>query len=310
MCASHTLNINYVKTYERLDSVKGINMSDTIFSNEKIQEMTKFCSSGYEAWSRIIAKDTADKYVVGRSRSAAGLAYWESFNSEISCILAIHTFMEQYLSEKVPPHKIGPLNQARYNFRISVVEYKRHCSTTHLTGEIDKNIEKNDALKKDRKDNLALSGKCLVASVNDISSKIGGIVATFSALKGMKKNMNSLDASRVEIYKTLRRDFLAVASNVIGLFVPTAIGNSIIVAWMASDIRDLAKFDKTGEQLAQSKQELLKAAGTFSGDTKIGDFYTYVLVTALAEHYGFAPNNGIKYNLKHEHLGMAKGILS
>jgi hypothetical protein len=248
--------------------------------------------------------------VAGCARSASGQAYWDSFNSEISCILAIHTFMEQYLSAQAPVPELERLKRLRYNFRASVVEYKARCSTAHLTGELDKSIQKNDALKKDRKDNLVMSGAALGASVNDISSKINGIIATFSALKGMKKNISSLDAPRLELYKTLRRDFLAVASNIIGIFAPTVVGNSIVVAWMASDVKDLRQFDKTGEKLAASKRELLKAAGSFSGDTKVGEFFTYVLVTALAEHYGFAPNNGIKYNLEHEHLGMARKILA
>ncbi|GAB2884564.1 hypothetical protein ACCI51_09760 [Microbulbifer echini] len=284
-------------------------MSADVFTDTKIQEMVKFCSTGYDAWSKIINKDVTNNYIAGRDRSAKGQVYWNNLNSEVSCILAIHSFLKEYLTSKVPTIEIVRLDKLRESFRHAAVDYQRRCSTAHLTKEIDKKISKNEALKEDRRENFAISSLSLVASINDISSKINGVVATIIALKGMRKNLTSFDASWSEYYKTIRRDFLAVASNVVGIFAPTAMGNTIIVAWMYSDTRDYLNFEKTGQQLSENKQKLLKAADKFSGDTSIGDFYTYVLVTALAEHYGFSPNNGIRYTPQHEHLSTVKGIL-
>ena len=289
---------------------KGTNMSANKFSNSKIKEMIKFCSTGYDAWGKVIQKDTANNYLAGRDRSTIGQLYWDSFNNEISCILAIHSFLEQYLTSQFPIETRQQLNNTKRNFRELVVTYKRKCSTTNLTHEIDKKLAKNNALKQDRADNLLSSGASLGASVNGISSKINGIIATFGALKSMRKNLATLDASWDESFKMVRRDFVAVASNIVGIFAPTIVGNSIIVAWMASDSKDYIKFEKTGQKLAEHKNAILKSADQFSGDTKVGEFYTYVLVTALAEHYGFLPNNGIKLNLSHEHLNIATGILS
>ncbi|WP_444922501.1 hypothetical protein ACJJID_09425 [Microbulbifer sp. CnH-101-G] len=284
-------------------------MGADIFNDIKIQEMIKFCSTGYDAWDKIIRKDVANNYAAGRDRSAKGQVYWSNLNSEVSCILAIHSFLREYLTSKVPASEIERLDQIRTNFRLAAVDYQRRCSTTHLTNDINKKISKNNALIKDREENLEVSNICLVSSMQDITSKINGVIATYLALIGMRKNLASVDASWSEYYKMIRRDFLAVASNIVGLFVPTSVGNSIIVAWMYSDVRDIRNFQKTGRQLAENKQEILKAAGKFNGDTSIGDFYTYVLVTALAEHYGFSPNNGIRYNPQHQHLDMAKGIV-
>ncbi|WHI49631.1 hypothetical protein P3339_14250 [Microbulbifer sp. MLAF003] len=285
-------------------------MGADVFTNTKIEEMIEFCSKGYDAWTKIINKDVANNYKSGRERSADGQVYWNDLNSEASCILAIHSFLREYLTSRVPASQIAQLDNLRDRFRIAAVDYQRLCSTAFLTKEIDKEIDKNNALKKDRRINFAISASSLASSVNDISSKINGVVATIIALKGLRINLASQNTSWREYYKMIRRDFLAIASNVVGLFAPTAVGNTIIIAWMYSDTRDYMKFQKTGQQLTENKQDLLKAADKFSGDTSICDFYTYVLVTALAEHYGFSPNNGINYNLQHEHLAMTKGVLA
>ncbi|WP_062268551.1 hypothetical protein [Endozoicomonas arenosclerae] len=285
-------------------------MSAMIFTPQKVKELAKFCSTGYDAWGKVIKKDTANHYVAGRDLSATGQAYWDSFNNEVSCILAIHSFIENYLSSKTPKDELERLKQVKSNFGVLTVEYKRQCSTDNLVKNVDKKIAKNRALKRDRLDNIDASLASLGASVNGIASKINGILGTLGALKSMKNNLASSDAPWDELYKTLRRDFYSVASNIIGIFAPTAVGNSIIVAWMSSDFYDYQKFEKSGQKLSEHKQEILKVADKFSGNTKIGEFYTYVLVTALAEHYGFSPNNGIKLNLEHKHLNIAKGILS
>ena len=162
----------------------------------------------------------------------------------------------------------------------------------------------------DRLGDMDTSASSLASTVNGVTSKINGILATFGALKSMQNNLVSLDATWDESYKTIRRDFFIVASNIAGIFAPTPIGQSIIVYWMSRDFADYKKYNKAGQILSANKQKLLNAADKFSGDTKIGEFYTYVLVTALAEHYGFSPNNGIKFNPQHKHLDIAKGILS
>ena len=285
-------------------------MNSKIFSHEKIREMIQFCSKGYDAWGKVIRMDTAAGFVAGRDRSSVGRAYWDSFNNEISCILGVHTFLEKYLSSPSFEADFKQLDQVKSNFRLSAVNYKRQCSTEHLKKELDAEIAKNDARKNGRIQDLKVSSTCLASSVNDVASKINGILAAFGVLKSMKNNLASLDAPWDETYRAIRRDFLALASNIFGIFAPTSVGNSIIVAWMYSDYQDYKQFEKDGHRLSEDKKKLLGAADKFSGDTKIGDFYTYVLVTALAEHYGFSPNNGIKLNLKHEHLNMAKGILS
>ncbi|WP_444904486.1 hypothetical protein ACJJIU_06065 [Microbulbifer sp. CnH-101-E] len=284
-------------------------MTPDIFTDLKIQQMIKFCSTGYDVWGKIIKRDVSNNYVAGRDRSIEGQIYWNHLNSEVSCILAIHSFLREYLTSKVPVSEISQLDSMKNSFLLTVVDYQRLCSTAHLTNNIDKKIEKNNALKKDRKINLGISTSSLASSIHDIPSKINGIVATILALKSLKQNLGAVDTSWSEHYRAVRRDFLAIASNIIGLFAPTAVGNTIIVAWMYSDIRDLKNFNKTALELSENKQKLLDAAGKFSGDTSIGDFYTYVLVTALAEHYGFSPNNGIKYNPQHPHLNMAKVIM-
>lgn len=284
-------------------------MKSNGFTNEKIKELIQFCSTGYSAWDKVIRKDVANKYMAGRDRSARGRYFWDSLNNEVSCILAIHSFIEQYISRDFPATGVERLKSPRDTLRVALVDYKRHCSTAHMSKEIDKKIDKNEALKQDRAKAIKDDRVSLISSVNDVISKINGIVNTIGALKTMRNNIVSMDASWDEAFKTMRRDFLLVASNVFGIFAPTVVGNSIIVAWMSSNYRDLKKFEKAGNELARSKQELLKAANQFPGDTKIGEYYTYVLVTALAEHYGYAPNNGLRLNLNHQNLHAAKSML-
>lgn len=285
-------------------------MSEKIFTNKKVGEMMMFCSKGYSDWGGVIKSDSMDDYFFGRMRTPVGELYWDQFNREISCILAIHAFVERYLPSKRPSNEYRDLKQQRYNFEHAVIEYKKQCSTILVSKEIDNKIGKNNALIEDRKNNIKASKNSLMQSFESNVSKVNGIVGSLGALKSMKKVLVSRESTRQERYKSMRRGFLTIASNMIGIFQPTIVGNSLIVSWMISDNLDIKKFEKTGSQLAEDKKDLLNTANGFSGDTNRGDFYTYVLVTALADHYGFSHNDGAKVNLEHEHFDDLMSVIS